>query len=471
MTFLTGKHIPRRTFLRGAGATVGLPFLESMLPVGSGGRRVAAELDQTRLIAIENVHGCAGSETEFGAKQNLWSPAGVGRNFAIEEQSALKPLEEWREHLTIVSDTDIRMAEAYTPPEVGGDHYRASSVYLTQCHPRQTESSDVYVGTSLDQMYAQRQNTPIASMQMCIENIDASGGCAYGYSCVYTDSISWASPTEPLPMVRDPRIAFEQLFGSGGTAAERVARMRENRSVLDWISGELASLSRTLGSSDQARLQQYLDNVREVEQRIQRIEARNTSGAERAIPGAPAGVPDSFAEHVKMMFDLQALAFETDMTRVFSFKMSRDVTSRIYSESGSETGFHVASHHGGRLETILDFNKINRYHVSMLPYLLERLKNTMEGDRSLLDKTAIIYGSPMGDGNLHNHRRCPLLLLGGANGQLEGNVHLRAPAGTPMANVLLTLTHALGMDDITSFGDSTSEFALAAPPRAATSSL
>jgi hypothetical protein len=288
---------------------------------------------------------------------------------------------------------------------------------------------------------------------------------------VYTDSISWASPTKPLPMVRDPRIAFEQLFGAGGTPAERAARMRENRSVLDWISRELASLSRTVGGSDQARLLQYLDNVREVELRIERIEARNTSGAEREMPGAPAGVPDSFAEHVKLMFDLQALALETDMTRVFSFKMSRDVSSRIYAESGSELGYHVASHHGGRPETILDFNKINRYHVSMLPHLLERLKNTMEGDRSLLDKTAIIYGSPMGDGNLHNHRRCPLLLLGGANGQLGGNVHLRAPGGTPMANVMLTLIHALGMDDVTSFGDSTGEFALAVPPRATTNSL
>ncbi len=469
MRFLTGKHIPRRTFLRGAGATVGLPFLDSMVPVGIGGRRIAAELDQTRLIAIEQVHGAAGSETEFGAKQNLWSPAEVGRNFTIHDASALKPLEEWREYLTIISDTDCRMAEAYESKEVGGDHYRASSTYLTQSHPRQTESSDVYVGTSLDQMYAQRQTTPIESMQLCIENIDASGGCAYGYSCVYTDSISWTSPTEPLPMVRDPRIAFEQLFGAGGTAEERVARMGEKKSVLDWISRELASLTRVLGGGDRARLEQYLENVREVELRIERIEAKNRSGEEREMPEAPAGVPDSFSEHVKLMFDLQALALETDMTRVFSFKMGRDVSSRIYAESGTELPFHPASHHGGRPETILDFNLINRYHVSMLPHLLERLKNTMDGDRSLLEKTAIIYGSPMADGNLHNHRRCPLLLLGHANGELEGNVHLRAPAGTPMANVLLTLIHALGMDDVTSFGDSTNSFALAAPPAAADS--
>ncbi len=460
MNFITGKHVPRRTFLRGMSATLALPFLDAMVPAGSRWSRVAGDLDQTRLLAIEQVHGAAGAERELGRRLHLWSPPEVGKDFTLPDDNALKPLEAWREYLTIVSDTDCRMAEAFRPGEVGGDHFRSSAVFLTQAHPRQTESSDVYAGVSLDQLYAEQQETPIKSMQLCIENIDQSGGCAYGYSCVYTDSISWASPSEPLPMIRDPRVAFEQLFGAGGTHEERMARMRTRRSVLDWIGGEISDLARALGGTDRQRLEQYLSNVREVEQRIERIEERNTSGEAREIPEAPAGVPDSFEEHVKLMFDLQVLGLETDMTRVFSFKMGRDASARVYPESGTDRPFHPASHHGGREAQLMEFNTINRYHVSMLPYLLERLQETMDGDRNLLEKTAVVYGSPMADGNLHNHRRCPLVFLGKANGQLEGNLHLQAPAGTPMANAFLTLMHSLGMDDMPSFGDSTGTFPL-----------
>ncbi len=464
MKFITGKHVPRRTFLRGMGATVALPFLDAMVPAGFGWSRMIDKIDRPRLLAIEMVHGAAGAETGLGAPMNLWSPAEVGRNFTLNSDSALKPLEDWREYLTIISDTDCRMAEAYQPGEVGGDHFRSSAVFLTQSHPRQTESSDVYVGTSLDQIYASLQDTPIPSMQLCIENIDQSGGCAYGYSCVYTDSISWSAPNTPLPMIRDPRIAFEQLFGAGGTAEERANRMRTRGSMLDWIGNEIGQLQRELGAADRNRLDGYLQNVREVEQRIQRIEARNASGEVREIPEAPAGVPDSFADHVKLMFDLQVLGFESDMTRVFSFKMGRDASARVYPESGTDRPFHPASHHGGREQQLMEFNMINRYHVAMLPYLLERLNEVVEGDSTLLDKTAVVYGSPMADGNLHNHRRCPLLLMGGANGQLEGNLHLRAPAGTPMANVMLSLLHSLGVDDMSSFGDSTGTFSLAPTP-------
>jgi len=207
-------------------------------------------------------------------------------------------------------------------------------------------------------------------------------------------------------------------------------------------------------------MERYLDNIREIERRIQRIEAQNTSGEPRELPEAPAGVPDSFEEHVKLMFDLQALAFESDVTRVFSFKMGRDSSARVYPESGTDKPFHPASHHGGNQAGVLDFYKINKYHVSMLPYFLERLKNTIEGDANMLDKTMIIYGSPMGDSNLHNHRRCPLFIAGRANGQLNGGLHLKAPEGTPMSNVMLSLIHQLGMDGIPSFGDSNGEFAL-----------
>ena len=374
MPIITGKHIPRRTFIRAAGASVALPFLDAMEPAGRVWSRASRVDDPTRLIAIEIVHGAAGSN-EWGASQHLWSPAEAGREFDLSPSSLL-PLEEYRDYLTIISDTDVLEAEAATPEEIGGDHFRSSAVYLTQAHPKQTESSDVYVGTSMDQIYAQRigQDTPIRSMQLCIENVDQAGGCAYGYACVYTDTISWASPTEPLPMIRDPRVAFDQLFGAGGTAKERAARRRTSRSILDWITEDLADLKRSLGPNDTLRLDRYLANVRELERRIQNVEARNRSGEARELPEAPAGVPDSFTEHVELMFDLQALAFASDMTRVFSFKLGRDASSRVYPESGTDAPFHPASHHGGQAEQVLTFAEINKYHVGHLPYLMDRLR-------------------------------------------------------------------------------------------------
>ena len=319
-------------------------------------------------------------------------------------------------------------------------------------------------GISLDQLYAQRfgQDTPIPSMQLCIENVDQAGGCAYGYSCVYTDTISWASPTDPLPMIRDPRLAFELLFGAGGTAEQRASRRRERRSVLDFITGEVAALKRDLDPADRQRMDRYLDDVREIERRIQRVEARNTGGEALVLPGAPAGVPDSFDEHVKLMFDLQALAFEADMTRVFSFKLSRDATGRVYPESGVDRGFHPVSHHGDHEDRIEEFRRLNRYHVSLVPYFLEKLRSIQEGNATLLDKAMVIYGSPMGNPNVHNHKRCPLFVAGGANGKLPGNLHLRAAPGTPMANAMLDMIHRLGLDDVEHFGDSTGTLSLSA---------
>jgi len=462
MGFITGKQIPRRTFLRGVSASVALPFLDAMVPAGRVWSKAPRVDDPTRLIAIEIVHGAAGCN-EWGATQNLWSPVAVGRDFDLSP-SALRPLEPYRDYLTIISNTDVRNAEAAQAKEIGGDHFRSSAVYLTQAHPKQTESSDVSVGTSLDQIYARRfgQDTPIPSMQLCIENVDQAGGCAYGYACVYTDTISWASPTEPLPMIRDPRVAFDQLFGAGGSPEERAARRQTSRSILDWIAEDLATLKRSLGPNDTVRLDRYLDNVRELERRIQSVEAQNRTGEVRELPGAPAGVPDSFSEHVKLMFDLQALAFASDMTRVFSLKLGRDASSRVYPESGTDTPFHPASHHGGREEPVLNFAQINEYHVGLLPYLMDRLREIEEGDTHLLDKTMILYGSPMADSNLHNHRRCPLIVLGGANGQLEGNLHVKAADGTPMADAMLTLLHKLGLEDVTRFGDNTGALALTA---------
>ena len=462
MRFITGKQIPRRTFIRGAGASVALPFLDAMVPAGLVWSKAPRVDDPTRLVAIEIVHGAAGCN-EWGASQNLWSPAAAGRDFDLSP-SALLPLEPYRDYLTIISNTDVANAEAAQAKEIGGDHFRSSAVYLTQAHPKQTESSDVSVGISMDQIYAQRfgQDTPIPSMQLCIENVDQAGGCAYGYACVYTDTISWASATEPLPMIRDPRVAFDQLFGAGGSPQERAARRRTSRSILDWIAEDISALKRSLGPNDTMRLDRYLDNVRELERRIEGVEAQNRSGEARELPGAPAGVPDSFSEHVKLMFDLQALAFASDMTRVFSFKLGRDASSRVYPESGTDSPFHPASHHGGREDPVRDFAVINTYHVGLLPYFMDRLREIEEGDTHLLDKTMILYGSPMADSNLHNHRRCPLIVLGGANGQLDGNLHVKAPDGTPMADAMLTLMRKLGLEDVTEFGDNTGALALSA---------
>lgn len=457
MANLLRRPMPRRTFLKGMGTMVALPYLEAMMPVNALGR-LGPAANPTRLLALEMVHGAAGC-APFGLAEHLWSPPTTGRSFDLSRTS-LAPLEPWREYLTIISNTDVRMAEAYKPEEIGGDHFRSSAVFLTQAHPTQTEGSDIFAGTSLDQLYAQRfgQATPIPSMQLCIEPLDRAGGCAYGYSCMYTDSISWSSPTEPLPMIRDPRVAFEQLFGAGGTPEERAMRNRSTGSILDWITGRVAQLNRELGSADRQRMGQYLEHVREIERRIQQVEARNTSGEERELAGAPAGVPDNFGDHVKLMFDLQVLALQSDMTRVFSFKMGRDASARVFPDSGVMTGFHPASHHGNNPARVKEFAEINRYHVSLLPYLLEKLRTTMDGDVPLLDRTTIIYGSPMSDSNTHNHRRCPLLFLGGGHGRASGNLHLKAPDGTPMANAMLSLLHKLGMDDVHSFGDSTGEF-------------
>ena len=469
MQIITGKHIPRRTFIRGMGAAVGLPLLDAMIPAGHWGRAAAAADTGARLVCIEEVHGVPGCN-EWGASQYLFAPDKIGTGFELNQASVLASLEDFQDYLTIISNTDVRMAEAYDPGEIGGDHFRSTAVFLTQSHPRQTQGSDIYAGVSLDQLHAQRfgQDTALPSLQLCIENMGQGGGCWYNYHCAYTDAISWKSPTEPLPMIRDPRAAFDLLFGAGGSNEERAVRRKTNRSILDWIVDEVAALKQTVGSEDRQRLDRYLENIRELERRIEKVEEFNTSGEERELPEAPAGVPDSFSEHMQLMFDLQVLAFQTDMTRVVSFKMGRDASNRIHPESGTTTPFHPASHHGNSEEKILDFNQIARYRFSQLSYFLEKLEGSMEGDTHLLDKTLIVWGSPMADGNIHNHRRCPLILLGRGNGQLEGNLHLKAPDGTPMANVFLSLLHRLGHDDVESFGDSSGELSLSFPRRGVT---
>jgi hypothetical protein len=460
--YLTKKHLPRRTVLKGMGVTIALPLLDAMLPAGTAWAKTAASAKmagRVRLVAMEMVHGSAGS-TAFGIKNHLWAPAAVGSEFDLGP-SILSPLEPYRDYLTIVSNTDVRNAEAFSPPEIGGDHFRSAAVFLTQSHPHQTQGSDIHAGTSLDQIYAQEfgQDTPIPSMQLCIENVDQAGGCFYGYSCAYTDSISWASPTEPLPMIRDPRAVFDQLFGVGATPEARARRRQRDRSLLDWVTESVNHLKTNLGAADRARLSDYLEDVREIERRIQRVEAFNSSGEPRELPGAPIGVPDSYEEHVRLMFDLQAVAFASDITRIFAFKLSRDVSNRVFRESGVTTGFHIASHHQDRDDRITELAKINKYHISLIPYFLEKLKKTPDGESNLLENSLIIYGSPMGNSNVHNHKRCPLFVAGHASGQLKGNLHVKAADGTPMANVMLAALQKLGVET-ESFGDSTSAFDL-----------
>jgi len=443
--------LSRREMLKGLGASVALPWLEAMAPVRK---------PPVRLICIEQVHGAAGSSI-YGAQQNLWAPAMTGRAFDLSPTS-LKPLEAFRDHITIISNCDVPSADPTEAREIGGDHFRSSAAYLTQTYPKRTEGADVECGISMDQLHARRfgQDTPIPSMQLCIENVDQSGGCGYGYSCVYTDTISWASPTKPLPMIRDPRVVFDQMFGvlGSGSSQERRERRQEDLSILDWVRESSKRLERRLGAADRVRLTDYLDNVREIERRLQAVEKRNDSGEPRELPMAPRGIPDSFAEHVRLMFDLQMLAFRSDVTRVFSFKLGRDGSNRVYKESGSTGAFHIVSHHAENPDRVRELAKINAYHVGMLPYLLQELKETPDGDGSMLDNSVIIYGSPMGNPNQHNHKRVPFLVAGHAGGAITGGVHLKAKNGTPLSNVMLSLLHTLGHDDLQSFGDSEGTF-------------
>src|SRR5213592_844504 len=277
--YISKKHVSRRAILKGMGVTVALPFLDAMVPASTVFAKTAAgaAAAKQRLVCMEMVHGSAGS-TACGVKKNLFAPAKVGRDF--DWSPTLEPLAPFKEYVTVVSNTDVHNAEAFTLPEIGGDHFRSSAVFLTQSHPKQTEGNDVFSGTSLDQLYAKKfgQETPIPSMQLSIENVDQAGGCTYGYSCIYTDTISWASPTQPLPMVRDPRVVFDQLFGVGATPEERAANRRTDKSILDWVTTQITSLRREIGATDRAKLNDYLENIREIERRIQRIEARNASG-------------------------------------------------------------------------------------------------------------------------------------------------------------------------------------------------
>jgi len=436
--FLAGKRLSRRTVLRGMGAAVALPLLDSMVPARANAPA------PNRLVCIEMVHGAAGSSIEPGSR-HYWSPARDGRDF--EFSYTLEPLAPFRDCLTVVSGTDAGQAEAFEPTEVGADHFRSSAVFLTATHPKQTAGADVVNGTSIDQIYAQRvgRETPIPSIQLGIEYLAPTNSCAFTYNCIYSDAISWASPTAPLLPEVNPRVVFEKLF--------------RGRNVVDGVSPDAARLRRRLGPADAARVDLHLEEVRAIERRIEAVERHNAIAQHRELFAAPLGLPDSWEQHVKLMFDLQVLAFAMDVTRVSSFKMSHDVSNRIFPESGVRTPFHSLSHHNETPGVIAEFAKLNRYHVSLIPYFLDRLRKTPDGDGTLLDHALVLYGSPMGDSSTHNHKRVPLFLAGHAGGALKGNLHVTCPEGTPQANALLTVLHKLGVD-IGRVGDSTGTIAM-----------
>lgn len=438
--FLTKRHIPRRTFLRGAGAAVALPFLESMLPAQTPLSSSAAS-PKPRASFIYIPHGAIMSQ---------WTPAQQGTKF--EFTPILKPLEPFRDDLTIISGLEAAMAGPATG-ESGGDHSRSAAVFLSGVRPKHTAGSDVRLSATIDQVVARKigQDTPLPSLELGIEDVGYTGICGYGYSCSYLNTISWETPTKPLPMEINPQVVFERLFGDGATAEDRVERKRQDRSILDSITHDVARLKTKIGPSDRSRLTDYLDDIREVERRLQLAE---TAGVDTASAETPIGIPQSFDEHAKLMYDLQVLAFKAEITRVSTFMYARDNSNHTYPASGVIAPFHSASHHSDRPEAIETYAKINRYHIGLLAHFLDRLRSTEDGDGNLLDHSLVVLGSTMSNGNEHDHAPLPMLVAGGLSGKLRGGRHLQFPSRTPLSNLMLSLIGKFGIEK-ESFGDST----------------
>jgi len=418
---VTKRALSRRTFLRGAGVALGLPLLDAMAPALTAMTRQAASRRRLGCVYVPN-----------GIIMDQFTPATVGADF--EFPTILKPLEPFRNSVVVVSN--LSRAEATN------NHAVSSASWLTGVRPKRTDGPDFRVGPSLDQIVARQigQDTTFPSIEVATEDFSGlQGACDPGYSCAYMNTLSWQSPTSPLPMEINPRVVFERLFGGGATAEERLARMNTNRSILDFVAGELNELSKGLGAHDRSRLGEYSDHVREIERRIQRAEAQ--AEARPNVPAEPVGVPESYDEHVALLFDLLALAFQADLTRVFTFMVAREVSQRTYPELGVGEPHHAVSHHGNRAESIVKHTKVNVHHMQMFARFIERLRSTPDGDGSLLDHSLIVYGSGMSDGNGHTGAPLPLAIVGGGNGRVRGNRHIRTPQNTPMANLLLSLSH------------------------------
>jgi hypothetical protein len=427
MNFVSKKHLSRRTLLRAAGVSVGLPLLDSMVPAQTPLAKTAGA-GKSRLSCIYVPHG---------ATMDKWTPAAAGNGFEFTE--ILKPLEKFRDRVNIVSNL-AHPAAGGAGSDAGADHARSAAVFLSGVHP---EKDSIRVGPTIDQIAAQAigQDTPIPSIELSIEEVALS--CGSGYACAYSNTISWKTPTIPLPMENNPQVVFEKLFGDGSNNADRLARKQQSRSLLDSVMEQVASLQRDLGASDRAKLTEYLDDVREIERRIQKAEQQVP--ADLKLPEAPVGVPESFDEHFKIMFDLQVLAFRAEITRIATMMYARDTSGAVYPQSTVREGFHVASHHSNNRANMDRFALINRYHVEMLAYFLDKLKATPDGDGNLLDHSMVLYGSSMSNGNQHDHDPLPVVLAGGAAGQLRGGRHIQQSAHTPMSNLLLSMLDKLGV--------------------------
>ena len=441
---ITKKHISRRTVLRGIGATLALPFLDSMVPA-------ATALSQTAANPKPRFVGCF---VPHGAAPGYWVPSTEGP-LAAELPFNYKPLEPFRAQTVIFSGLHSRSAEP-PPGATGADHWVASA-FLCADKPKKTAGADVYNGTTIDQIIAQKigGDNLMPSMQLAVEDPGAnSSNCGEGYSCTYTNTISWSSPTQPLPMELNPQVVFERMFGDGSTPEQRAARRKRDGSILDSLTGSINRLSKDSSAADRERLDSYTENVREIERRLQ-IAMKASAVAPTDMP-VPVGVPQTFDEHIKLQFDLLALAFHADITRMGTLLFARDLTGRTYPESEAPTsGFHGVSHHGEDPRRIADLSKINQYHVKMLAHLIAKMAATNEGDGTVLDHSLVLFGSNMGNPNQHLHYDVPHVLVGGINGRLNGGRHIAYPSKTvPTGNLLLSI---LDMYDIhkDSIGDST----------------
>ncbi|MDA0204694.1 MAG: DUF1552 domain-containing protein [Acidobacteria bacterium] len=432
---ITKKALARRTFLHGVGAAVALPFLDAMVPALSAAAKPAPRF----------------SAVYFGNGANMfdWTPEAEGTGFAFP--STLKSLEPFRDHTLVLTGLDNHPGS--DQGDAGGQHPRAAPAFMSCEHPKQTEGADVRAGMTVDQGIAERicRDTKLPSLQVTVDRNDVVGACDHGYACAYMNSLSWKTPTTPLPAESTPRFVFERMFGVGSTAEERLARSQEDRSILDGLSEEIAQLGGKLGVRDRNKLAEYFDAVRDVEQRIAKGEATNS---DFAAPEAPVGVPGTFREYAELMYDLQVLAFQADVTRVSSFMMARENINRAYPEIGLPEAHHSISHHGNNPEKMKNYSKLNAYHIDTFAYFIKKLKETPDGDGTLLDHTAVLYGSGFSDGNVHNNYNVPVVVVGGRSQGIMGNRHLKYPKGTPLANLMLALMARYDVR-MEKFGDST----------------
>ena len=442
--------LPRRTFLRGLGATLALPLLESMTPRASA--LGASPLPPTRLGYVYTPNGIIGA-CDKSPRPFMWTPKTVGANF--EFSPTMKALEPFREQLNVFSG--LAQVTGRALGDGPGDHARATATFLSGVHPHKTGGTDFHLGISADQIAAKElgKYTQLASLELGLEPQPLAGNCDSGYTCAYM-SMSWRGPTSPLPAEVNPRTVFERLFGEGDStdAAARTSRLEHQKSVLDYVTGSLSRLRTRIGAGDTHKLEEYLEAVRDIERRIQRAEEQNATLVLPSIE-RPGAIPNDYMQYSKLMIDMQVVACQTDMTRVSSFMLGRDGSNRAYPEIGISDGHHSISHHQSDPEKIEKLIKIDELHVGLFAYLLDKLKSTPDGDGSLLDHSMVLFGSSISESNIHTHDDLPIVLAGGANGRLKGNRHLVYTKETPLNNLFLNMFDLAGLPHVDGFGDST----------------